>query len=64
MVTGRDTIRYGRDTEVGLRASEEAERPWQSGRWARVLNPPLIANSDPNPAPLPPCRHTQHVGVC
>lgn len=48
-----------------LQASEAAERPWQSGRPARVLHPRLGANSDPNPAPLlPPCRHTQHIGVC
>lgn len=51
--------------EVSLRASEEAERPGQSGRRARVLRPRLSTNPYPNPGPpFPPCRHTQHIGVC
>lgn len=65
VASGRDKRRQRWDTEVGLRASEAAERPWQSGRWAWVLHPRPSANPDPNPGPpFPPCRHTQHIGVC
>lgn len=60
--TGEERDRTRRS---GLRASEAADRPWQSGRWARVLHPSLSANPDPNPSPpFPPCCHTQHIGVC